>query len=272
MPELPEVENIARQLRQNLPGLEFSSLVIRFPAILKHGKKEDVQKFFGKKIESVERRGKFLILRAESGLALIVHLGMTGQLLWQEDPDSAGKHVHAVFGFKGKSEKLAYRDIRRFGGLAVANGTLAGWPEGLRLMGPEPFEVEEADFLKRFSHKEARIKSLLLNQRLLAGLGNIYADESLFRAGIDPRRRGKAVKKDRFPALLAAIREVLNEAIEAGGSSIDDYIHINGKRGGFQKKHRVYARAGKKCFKCGTLIKRAVLGGRSSFFCPACQK
>ncbi len=271
MPELPEVENIACQLRKFLPGLEIAAVDLRTPSILKSGKTGDLEKFFGKKIRAVERRGKFLIFRIEPAASFYVHLGMTGQLLWDFRPGDKEKHVHAVFAFRGTEKKLAYRDIRRFGGIALVSGDPATWP-GVRLLGPEPFEIGEADFLKRFSKRQARIKSLLLNQKLLAGVGNIYADEALFRAGIDPRKRSRSLKREKFLALRLSIIEVLKEAIEAGGSSIDDYVHVNGGRGGFQARHRVYARAGKKCVRCDVLIKRVVLGGRSSFFCPNCQK
>ncbi len=269
MPELPEAQTVVSQLSAVLQGLTLSRIHVRRASVLKAGNSWEFEKFLdGKKITSVKRRGKFSVLFFENQCKIWIHLGMTGQLVWKWQGEDA-KHVHVVFEFQGTSEKLAFRDIRRFGGIFLDNGRLK-LPDGIVKLGPEPLEINPADFQARFGSRNGRIKSLLINQRILAGLGNIYADECLFRAGIHPLRR-PAKLKARWPKLHQAVQEVLKEAIAAGGSSVDDYRHVDGKRGEFQKFHRVYGREKKPCFTCGSNVRRIVISGRSSFFCPVCQ-
>lgn len=268
MPELPEAETLARQLQKTLAGRTVLHVKILRDSVLKSGRAETFEKFLsGRKIEKAARRGKFIVLFFENGCKVWVHLGMTGQLMWDRGVDES--HVHAIFEF-ADGGKLVYRDIRRFGGLVIEkNGE--GLTEGIKKLGAEPLEISAEALKSGFGKRKGRIKNLLMNQRILAGLGNIYADESLFRAGIDPRKRPYRLTPEKWAALHRAIRQVLNESIEAGGSSIDDYRHLDGKRGEFQKRHRVYGRAGKPCRSCGAVIRRIVLSGRSTFFCPKCQ-
>lgn len=272
MPELPEVENIVRELNQRAAGLTFLRAAVRHEEILKSPRKTIEEKLPGKKVLSVSRRGKYLRFGLEGGLALWFHFGMTGQLVWQGDIDEDDPHLHAIMEFSEISEKLVFRDIRKFGEMFLANGNFESLPEGVRRLGPEPFEISEEAFAAAFRQRTGRIKGLLLNQRILAGLGNIYADESLYRAGIDPRRRPHRLKKDRLKQLYRSIRETLEEAIRLGGSSIDDYLHSDGSRGFFQNFHQVYGRFGLKCFRCETLIRKIKLAGRSASFCPQCQR
>jgi formamidopyrimidine-DNA glycosylase len=195
----------------------------------------------------------------------VVHLGMTGRLQICQPREEVAKHTHAIVRLESGRE-LRFVDPRRFGRLSVAqNGDFdAG--------GLEPLDVELDDFTRLFRGRKTPIKSALLNQKLLRGVGNIYADESLFRAGIRPRRRAATISREQLRKLFLSVKEVLREAIALGGSSISDYVDADGEEGFFQLQHRVYGREGEPCLVCKTAIKRVVLGGRSSHYCPKCQK
>ena len=195
----------------------------------------------------------------------IVHLGMTGRLQVCEPQTEVEKHTHAVLRLASGRE-LRFVDPRRFGRLSVASA--ADFDAG----GVEPLEVELDQFIRLFHGRNTPIKGALLNQSLLRGVGNIYADESLFRAGIRPRRRASSITREQLGKLFIAVREVLKEAIALGGSSVSDYVDADGKEGSFQLQHRVYAREGEPCLVCKTPIKRIVITGRSSHYCPRCQK
>jgi formamidopyrimidine-DNA glycosylase len=195
----------------------------------------------------------------------IVHLGMTGRLQICEPQADILKHTHAILKLASGKE-LRFVDPRRFGRLSVAH---AG---GFETGGVEPLEVDLDRFLALFRGRKTPIKSALPNQKLLRGVGNIYADESLFRAGIRPRRRASTIPRDQLAKLLASVKEVLREAIALGGSSISDYVDSDGEEGFFQLQHRVYGREGDPCLVCKTPIKRTVTAGRSSHYCPKCQK
>ena len=195
----------------------------------------------------------------------IVHLGMTGHLQVCEPQADILKHTHAILKLASGKE-LRFVDPRRFGRLSVAR---AG---DFEAGGIEPLEADLDRFLSMFRGRKTPIKSALLNQKLLRGVGNIYADESLFRAGIRPRRRASTITSDQLAKLLASVKEVLREAIALGGSSISDYVDADGEEGFFQLQHRVYGREGEPCLVCKTPIKRIVIAGRSSHYCPKCQK
>jgi formamidopyrimidine-DNA glycosylase len=195
----------------------------------------------------------------------IVHLGMTGRLQICQSRDEVAKHTHAIVRLESGRE-LRFVDPRRFGRLSVAR------IEDFNAGGLEPLDVGLEDFTGLFRGRKTPIKSALLNQKLLRGVGNIYADESLFRAGIRPRRRAASLTQDDLRKLFLAVKEVLREAIALGGSSISDYVDADGEEGFFQLQHRVYGRAGEPCLVCRTPIKRVVLAGRSSHYCPKCQK
>ncbi len=271
MPELPEIETLVLELRPKLSGRTVSrALIFRKTRLFKVSPEILKSKLPGKKVASVSRRGKFLFLNLEPAGSLVFHLGMTGRLFWsgraEKDP-----HLHFGLEFEGVPEKLFFRDIRRFGGIYFWTGSEAV-PEGIHKLGREPFALTAAQFKELLKPRKGRIKSMLLDQRLVAGLGNIYADEALFRSGLDPRRRPFRVPAPRLEALHQAVCDVLQEAVRWGGSSIDDYVHSDGSPGRFQEHHRVYGRAGNPCKVCGVLIRRIVIAGRSSFFCPECQK
>jgi formamidopyrimidine-DNA glycosylase len=272
MPELPEVETIARGLAKRVRGDVVESVWIgqrRQP--LKSRPAEIVRVLEGASIAAVRRVGKHIVFDLErTGVATsrdqwIVHLGMTGRVLVASASDEMAKHTHAVVRLRSGRE-LRYVDPRMFGKLSVARG------EGFAAAGREPLDVEFVTFAALFRGRRTPIKSALLNQKLLSGIGNIYADESLARAGVRPRRQAAKVTRAELQRLYAAMRQVLAEAIAAGGSSVSDYVDADGEEGFFQLEHRVYGREGEPCRICRTAIRRIVIGGRSSHFCPKCQK
>jgi len=229
----------------------------------------------GTRVKSVERYGKFLVLDLErvagsdgGKIALLIHLGMTGQIVVGSAQAPIPAHTHAFLTLDDGRE-LRYTDIRRFGRIRIL---LDGERETvLGPLGADPLEVCEEKFREIITSRGARIKALLMDQRVFRGIGNIYTDESLFRARIHPKRLGTKLSEAEVRRLFRAVQGVLNEAIRLKGSSVSDYVDAEGQRGEFQIKHRVYQREGKKCFRCGGVIRRAIVAGRSSFFCPKCQ-
>jgi formamidopyrimidine-DNA glycosylase len=279
VPELPEVETIARGLAKRVSGDTIDSVWIgsklqplKSPAVLIAATLE------GQRIVRVHRAGKHIVIdlessngkrkssrrRAKRNAQWIVHLGMTGRMVVTDPAAEIEKHTHLIAKL-GSGRELRFIDPRMFGKLSVQ---LEGFDPG----GVEPLEVGEKQFIALFCGRKTPIKSALLNQKLLRGVGNIYADEVLFRAGIRPRRRAATITVAQFRKLHASVQEVLREAIALGGSSISDYVDADGEEGFFQLQHRVYGREGEPCLVCRTAIKRVVLAGRSSHYCPKCQK
>lgn len=313
MPELPEVETIARGLARRVSGDVIESVWLgQKPEPLKSTAQEIAAALEHSRIANVRRMGKHIVfdLERENGspspgkvrkpkamrpgsvvpstglpsatqagankgvrptrsnptqAQWIVHLGMTGRLQVCEPQSEVLKHTHAILKLASGRE-LRFVDPRRFGRLSVA--AAGGFDAG----GMEPLDADLDSFVALFRGRKTPIKSALLNQKLLRGVGNIYADESLFRAGIRPRRRVSTITRLQLEKLLAAVKEVLKEAIALGGSSISDYVDANGDAGFFQLQHRVYGREGEPCLVCKTAIKRVVIAGRSSHYCPQCQK
>jgi formamidopyrimidine-DNA glycosylase len=236
----------------------------------------------GRQIEAVERYGKFMLLRlsarensagsSENGDAeaasLLVHLGMTGQLAPYAAAQPYAKHTHVWFGLDDGRE-LRYTDPRRFGRMAYLTGALLA--EELTAFGADPLLVSAEEFATRIRSRNAQIKSLLLDQSVLRGVGNIYADESLWRAKIHPVRRGAALSEKHVATLRKVLQDVLRKAILARGSSISDFLDAEGQPGEYQRHHRAYGREGKRCYRCRTAIRRVIVAGRSSYFCPKCQ-
>jgi len=276
MPELPEVETLALQLNQTLRGRRISKVEIRTPSLLGNPPHQFKTQLIGREVTQVKRRGKYIQMECSDRITLWFHLGMTGRLILKSSSESPAtspeSHIHFILFFKGSREGLFYRDVRRFGHITLSPSEKTQFPEKVQRLGPEPLDWKEEDFALFFKTRRARIKSLLLNQTLVAGLGNIYADESLHRAGIRPLRRAHGIGRDRLQRLHQAVCEVLNEAIRHGGSSIDDYLHLDGTAGKFQEFHRVYGRRGEKCGTCGSRIQSVKLSGRTASFCPRCQK
>ena len=274
MPELPEVETIARGLAKRVTGDVVESVWLgdkKEP--LKSPAREIAATLEHSRIAAVRRMGKHIVFDLEkNGVALastpaqwIVHLGMTGRLQVCEAQTEVEKHTHAIARLSSGRE-LRFVDPRRFGRLSVASA--GDFDAG----GFEPLHVNLERFIALFRGRKTPIKSALLNQKLLRGVGNIYADESLFRSGIRPRRRASTINRGQMNKLLTAIKEVLREAIKLGGSSISDYVDADGEEGFFQLRHRVYGREGEPCLICKSPIKRIVIAGRSSHYCPKCQK
>ena len=276
MPELPEVETVVRGLRASLPGRTI--LDVRL------GKTDFIddpvalgERLPGSRILGVTRLGKFIAIDlvpvgaatdATERLYLVIHLGMTGQLMTRLANDPVPPHTHAFFGLDDGHE-LRYTDVRRFGRmLLVPESQIAVFRERL---GAEPLEISLTEFCARFGSRGARVKALLLDQGILRGVGNIYADESLFRARIHPARIARNLTQTQLAALHRAIREILTSAIRLRGSSVSDYVDSDGRRGEFQFRHRVYQREGKACVRCREKIRRVIVAGRSSHFCPRCQ-
>jgi formamidopyrimidine-DNA glycosylase len=273
MPELPEVETVARGLREVLPGRRVLSVrlgktdFIDDPAALE-------QDLPGGTFARIRRLGKYLLLDLEprktpaEESSLLIHLGMTGQISVCPPETPIELHTH-VFLALDDGRELRYNDVRRFGRMALlANGAHERVLGGL---GVEPLEVSEAEFRARILARKSRIKAVLLNQSVLRGIGNIYADESLWRAKIHPEKIGARLNDDELRRLHRAVQHILREAIRLRGSSISDYVDLDGGRGEFQQKHRAYQHDGKKCYRCGTIIRRIIVAGRSTHFCAQCQ-
>jgi len=273
VPELPEVETVARGLRAVLPGRRILDVrlgktdFIDDPAELE-------RELPGSRIAGVRRFGKFLLLDLEganggrAAFSLQIHLGMTGQIVTCPPDAHVIPHTH-VFISLDDGREMRYTDIRRFGRMRIlANGAR---DEVLGRQGLDPLEASEGEFCASISRRRARIKALLLDQHVLRGIGNIYTDETLWRARIHPARLGAKLKDEELKRLFRTVQAVLREAIRLRGSSVSDYVDSNGEPGEFQLRHRVYQREGKKCYRCGTPIRRVIVAGRSSYFCPHCQ-
>jgi formamidopyrimidine-DNA glycosylase len=286
MPELPEVETVRRGLLPHLEGGRIAKVVqnradLRFPL-----PERFVQRLEGATVEALERRAKYLLARLDTGETLVVHLGMTGRFMVDgPDPSRPGKfhreiaedpkHTHVVFETAGGA-RLAFNDARRFGFMdLIPTGDLPTHP-WFAGMGPEPLGngFNDTVLAKAFAGRKQNVKVTLLDQKVVAGLGNIYVCEALHRSHIHPERAAGSIKPKELSKLVAAIRAVLEDAIRAGGSTLRDYRHTDGELGYFQHDFRVYDREDDPCpnAACPGAIKRIVQAGRSTFFCPVCQK
>src|SRR5712691_6487568 len=261
MPELPEVETVVRTVAPHLVGRLIVGARFTSRFVTPGNRAKLAQRLAGRRIESIRRRGKFIVMTLDQG-TLTVHLGMTGKLLVAGRPEP---HTYGVFTLD--DGVLLYHDPRQFGRIEWS----AGAPARVAKLGPEPLEIGLAEFRERLRRK-ARVKALLLNQTFLAGVGNIYADESLFAAGIHPLATAARLNPVRAERLHRAIQEILAHAIAMGGSSISDYVDATGQRGWFQIEHRVYGREGEPCKTCGTPVKKILVAQRGTHFCPRCQK
>ena len=272
MPELPEVETIVQSLSSKLKSLEISSIRIIYPPVLRNADLAIINDLKGRKVVGVRRRGKMLLIDFERDLSLLIHLKMTGQLLFYPREEPLDKHTHFILSFKDENNELRFRDVRKFGFISYIRNLNVYCADELKNLGPEPLEIDFPLFKKLFQGRKARLKGLLLNQNFIAGIGNIYADEILFQSKLHPLTPASHLGHDDLKRLLKAMREVLKKAIIHKGSSIRTFTNAEGKRGKFQDYHQVYGRESLSCFICGEKIKRLRLGGRSSFFCPRCQK
>ncbi|MBU0547611.1 MAG: DNA-formamidopyrimidine glycosylase [Candidatus Omnitrophica bacterium] len=272
MPELPEVETIKRDLEKIVLGKKitkvcvYNSTVIRepSPAVFK-------ESLEGLVIKTILRRAKLLVLELSNGSALTIHLKMTGQLVLRQKLGNPGgfKNSRVAFHLSG-GKTLDFNDQRLFGELRL----IKDWRKlkFVQKLGPEPFDLTCGDFKDMLSKKKTKIKSLLMDQSFISGIGNLYAAEVLFWAKIDPWRSAQSLSEKEKEGLYKEIKKVLTSAITHGGSSVDDYVRLSGQRGDYRRFHRVYGREAKPCFICKGLIKRITQGGRGTYFCPKCQK
>ncbi|MDD5292327.1 MAG: bifunctional DNA-formamidopyrimidine glycosylase/DNA-(apurinic or apyrimidinic site) lyase [Candidatus Omnitrophica bacterium] len=266
MPELPEVETIKRQLEKIIPGKKISAVIINNPKVIKEPSRELFRRNLeGVKIAKILRKGKVLILELSSGKSLVIHLRMTGQLVY---PGNA-KNSRVSFRLSDNTI-LDYNDRRILGELRL----LDDWRDlkFIKELGPEPFDLTAREFSGMLSKKKTKIKPLLLDQTFISGVGNLYAAEALFKAKINPLRQSSGLSDNEKKRLLSAIQEILKAAIKHKGSSVDQYVTLTGKKGGYASYHRVYDRENKPCYICKSSIKRIALGGRGTYFCARCQK
>ena len=276
MPELPEVETVARGLQREVVGRRILSVTLGKTDFIDNPAEVERQ-LPGRKILSVERYGKFMLVRLSSeengsenrDQALLVHLGMTGMLRPQTTNEPQQKHTHVVMQLDDGRE-LRYVDPRRFGRIAYLSGETLR--EELVRFGLDPLEAGPEEFTRKIRGRRARIKALLLDQTVLRGVGNIYADESLWKAKIHPAHLGTKLAEEQVRSLYRELQKILQRAIDLRGSSISDFLDADGEPGEYQQHHRVYGREGKACSRCKSEIRRVIIAGRSSYFCPTCQK
>lgn len=273
MPELPEVETICRSLTEHLIGQTIQQIQVYWPfAVTGWADMSFVEIASGKKIIAIDRRGKYLLIHLQQGWTLIVHLRMTGRLNYYPAAMNPMKHTHVVFCFD--QGELHYHDTRKFGRLQAVPTDEALNTGALARMGPEPlsedfrFEI----FTAALQKKKVKIKTALLDQSLIAGIGNIYADEVLFTAGIFPERQAASLSETEIQKLFTAIRTVLQAGIIARGTSFRDYRDANGEKGDFQNQVQVYGRTGLSCRRCGKTLEKLRINGRTTVYCRVCQK
>jgi len=268
MPELPEVETTVRGLAGVLEGRRIERVEVRRADLRRSFPKDLGQRLTGARVTGLGRRAKYGLIHTDRGDTLVFHLGMSGS--WRVNRSKLEKHDHLLIE-TDEGNRLALNDPRRFGSVdLVPTDELARWPT-FEVLGPEPLDLDASELRKRLAGRSAAIKLLLLDQRIVAGLGNIYVCEALFRAGIHPTRTGGSISIGRLKRLVAAIHDVLEEAIAAGGSTLRDFASPGGELGYFSKSFAVYDREGQAC-RCGGAVRRIVQGGRSTFYCPKCQR
>ena len=272
MPELPEVEIIKNSLAEKTKGKRILYVEIYNEKMVQHPNKNTLEnEVLGRKIESVDRRGKYIIINLSGERYLVLHLRMTGQIVVKDKKEN-DKYLRARFKLSGENY-MDFCDKRKFATIAFLDKKeLNSW-KSISELGPEPLSKEFTfNYLKKSLLKSKRpIKTLILNQKVIAGLGNIYADEALFKAKLNPCKTSRELTIHEMSALFFAIKMVLNEGIKFNGTSFSDYIDANGQSGRYQEKLNVYQQNGKECVDCGTEIKKIKLSGRGTFFCPRCQ-
>ncbi|HME07513.1 MAG TPA: bifunctional DNA-formamidopyrimidine glycosylase/DNA-(apurinic or apyrimidinic site) lyase [Bryobacteraceae bacterium] len=262
MPELPEVETVVRSLGPKLTGRRIVRAHFSSALVVRQDFSDLSRALAGQTVRALRRHGKFIVAELDRGV-LSIHLGMTGKLLFGGTP---GPYTRAWFELD--QDLLVYDDIRHFGRIEWANEL----PSRLSKLGPDALDLPLQAFLDLLKRHKTRIKPLLLNQGIIRGMGNIYTDEALFAAGIHPRAMASRLSRPRATRLHSAMVDVLTRAIKAKGSSISDYVDAEGRRGSFQLEHQVYGREGEACHRCGTGIRRIVVGGRGTHYCPKCQR
>jgi len=276
LPELPEVETIKRTLARKVIGRKIVEVNVFLPKIVKSLEVDEfVEKIKGSIIEDINRRGKYLLIMLDRDYTLIVNLRMTGQLVFVPEGEDLplAKHTHVIFELEGGCQ-IRFRDSRKFGTMHLVPTIGLEYAPEIKNLGPEPLEpgFTEQKLRKLLIGRRKKIKQLLTDQSFIAGIGNIYADEILFRAGIHPERVSNALTTEEIHSLYLSIVAVLNEAVYQRGTSIRDYIDGEGHSGNYQKMLQVYGRKGELCYHCDCEIASVKLGGRTAHFCPGCQK
>lgn len=271
MPELPEVETIKNQLKEKILGKSILDIQINLPRLVKAPLEEFKKEVLGAEIKDIRRRAKLLIFDLSNGSSLIIHLKLTGQLIFEDGKQGVGK-PHLIYIIDG--QKLYHYDLRQFGYVKLVKtekveGLLAEENFGPEPLGPDFTKEKLRQLFKE--RKKGKVKLILMDQTFLAGLGNVYAAEVLFYAGIHPERDISKLTEEEIGKIWQGIREILKAAIEKRGSSVDTYVDTKGEKGGFIPLLKVYGREGKPCFRCKTPIKKIELGGRGTYFCPICQ-
>lgn len=267
MPELPEVETVVITLRPRVTGQKIVGVTLHRTDIVTPKEIRLAPLLRGRTIVSVDRRAKRIVLTLDDCNRFYIHLGMTGQLVVERADAQLKPHTHFVLDLEGGARQIRFRDPRRFGGIFWLGTDSADGD-----LGPEPLTLKPAQLSKLLQKTSRPIKAALLDQTLIAGLGNIYADECLFLSGIHPLTAANRLNRDQISRLNRAIKLTLRRAIAAKGSTLRDFVTADNAPGEYRSKHKVYDRAGEECIRCGTLIKRIVLSGRSTCFCPSCQK
>jgi formamidopyrimidine-DNA glycosylase len=275
MPELPEVETVLRGLKQRVLGRRVTAVEVLHPQVIAGSADDFAAGVSGRSIARLRRKGKALAIELEGGNGeaprfLLVRLGMTGQVLVAPQNAPLEAHTHLRMALEGGTQEIRYRDVRRFGRLRCC--TRDELETILDRLGPDAREISEKEFFRAMQERRGAVKGWLLNQQMLAGLGNIYADEVLFEAGIHPLAQPGRLSRDAARRLHRAVKKVLKRAVELQGTSFRDYIDIEGRPGNFSPRLRVYQRTGEPCHRCRRPIRRLVIGGRSSHFCPHCQR
>ncbi len=273
MPELPEVETVAAALRSQLPGRHISGVTIRCDKLRRPIPVKALQNLVNEAILGVRRRAKYLLIDMSCGQTLVIHLGMTGTLRLADKGEAPERHDHLDLQLDN-GECLRFRDPRKFGLVLVVKPDDRNEIKELGELAPEPLSEEfSADYFYRLSRKRTTpVKNFIMDQRRVVGVGNIYASESLFRTRIRPTTAVGRLGRDRCRRLVTTIKEVLAEAIATGGTTISDFRKVDGSEGAFSRELQVYGRDGEPCAKCRQPIKKLVIGGRSTFYCPQCQK
>lgn len=272
MPELPEVENVRRTLLQLIKGKTIELVEVRWPKIIKQPEQEQfTDALAGQTIEGIDRKGKFLIFLLND-YSLVSHLRMEGHYSLQNQKEPMDKHVHVIFRFTDGTE-MRYRDVRKFGTMHLFSKGSEQEALPLSKLGPEPFsDLFTSEYLQnKLSGTERLIKAVLLDQTIVAGLGNIYVDEVLFRAGIHPNRKANSLTAGEMQNLRREAVATLEESVKAGGSSVNTYMNSMGIEGSYQDRLLVYGRKGIPCPTCGTVVEKTKTAGRGTHFCPACQ-
>ena len=274
MPELPEVETVKRTLQGLVKGKMIQNVQVHLPRIIRHPEVEEFQRVLeGKVIEDIERRGKFLLFRISEGMTLISHLRMEGNYGLFEEGEPVAKHTHVIFTFSDGTE-LRYRDVRQFGTMDLIKSEDVLSHSSLSKLGYEPFDegFTAAIFYQGIKTRRKSIKTTLLDQAIVTGVGNIYADEILFRSKVSPQTIAGDLSKKQANIIYENIKIVLTEAIDAGGSSVKSYVNGQGEMGMFQQQLYVYQKHGEPCQVCGEEIQKIRHGGRGTHFCPKCQR